>query len=237
MSTPGSPCWAEVDVDDPERVTAFYAAVLGWTFTDDGAADHHVAIALVDGRPVAALGSVGAAPPPAWTPYFAVEDADEAGDRVTELGGTVLDGPEDAGDAARAFVAVDTGGAVFGGREDDAATVRGAGALVWVEAASADPGQARTFLRNLFGYRYEPGPEEGAVTMYLGDGSVVGGIGFAGDALPHWSVHFAVADVDAAADAAGRSGGTVVTAPHDDAGGRRALLEDPTGARFGVMSV
>jgi predicted enzyme related to lactoylglutathione lyase len=228
----GTPCWVEVAADDPEAVMAFYAAVLGWTYTD-GVAPHHAATALLDGRPVAGIGTTGAEADPAWTLYLAVDDADAAADRSAELGAMLLHGPEDAGDAGRLFVALDVGGAVFAGWEHEAhvgvGVVDEPGALCWVSSASAEPGASRTFYRRLFGYEYVETAEAGSATFHGAGGPALGSIGSAGDALPHWLVHFGVADVDATVDAARDAGGTLV-APHP--GG--AVLADPAGASFGV---
>lgn len=213
---------------------AFYAAVLGWTYTD-GVAPHHDATALLDGRPVAGIGTTGAEADPAWTLYLAVDDADAAADRVAELGGLLLHGPEEAGDAGRLFVALDVGGAVFGGWEHDEHVGVGAvhepGALCWVSSASAEPGASRTFYRRLFGYDFVEDAEAGSATFH-GDGTALGTIGPAGDALPHWLVHFGVADVDGAVEAARSAGGTLV-APRP--GG--AVLADPSGAPFAVRGL
>ena len=237
----GVPCWAEVDVGDLAQSEAFYAAVLGWTFTDRGAGDHHDAVAWHAGRPAAGLGSTGAAAPSAWTLFFATEDADAAAARVEELGGTLLHGPEGAGEAGRLFVAVDLGGAVFGGWEYDAhigaGVVNEPGALVWADSASADPGQSRTFYRGLFGFRYESIPEAGPeyTTFHGEDPFPLGGIGSAGDELPHWLVYFGVTDAQAAVDAAVRAGGAVARDLRDSPYGRSAVLLDPAGARFAVI--
>lgn len=230
------PCWAEVGVRDLVGSAGFYGAVLGWTVTDDDVPEHLDAIALVDGRPVAGLGSTPAASP-AWTLYFATDDADATADRVEELGGTLLLGPEDVGPAGRLFVAVDLGGALFGGWEADrhlgTGVVGEPGAMIWVDAASAEPGSSRTFYRGLFGYRYEADPAVGPeYTTFHGDGpAALGGIGFAGDELPHWLVHFGVTDPDAAVEAALGAGGAVVRRA-----GTGAVLTDPAGARFGVTA-
>jgi len=238
---PGVPCWAEVDVGDLDRCTAFYSAVLGWSFTDHGAVDHHQAVARHAGRPAAGLGSTGAAAPPAWTLYFATADADAACVRVEELGGTLLYGPEDVGRAGRLFVAVDLGGAVFGGWEYDqhigAGIVNEPGALVWADSASADPAQSRSFYRSLFGFRYESIPEAGPeyTTFYGQDPFPLGGIGSAGDELPHWLVYFGVTDAHASVDAALGAGGGVARAVRDSPYGRSAVLLDPAGARFAVI--
>ena len=239
MSPFGAFCWADLDAADLVAARAFYAVVLGWTFAAGGAAEHHDAVALLDGVPVAGIGGTGAAGPAAWTPYLAVDDADAAAATVEELGGTLLFGPEEVGDAGRVFVAVDPGGAVVGGWEHDPGSDGvgdAAGALAWVEAASADPGQSRTFYRGLLGLEMEI-DDAGRTTAVDTDGLLWGGISFAGDQLPHWLVHFPVDDADAAVAAARRSGGGVADPVTEGPRGRRAVLVDPSGVRFAVLQV
>jgi uncharacterized protein len=52
------------------------------------------------------------------------------------------------------------------------------------------------------------------------------------DTPPHWSVTFAVDDVDALAAKATELGGTVVVPPHDEPWSRTAVIADPQGAQF-----
>ena len=225
----GVPCWADLTIGDGSDVLAYYAAVLGWTFTDDGAADHHRAVALADGRREAGIGGPEGSPP-GWTLYFAVEDAADAVDRAVEAGGMLLHGPDDDGCGGLVAVALDAGGAVVGLWESDDV---GSGPA-WVEAASAEPGQTKTFYGAVLGHTHAPTDEPGTTTLHRG-GPALGAVVFAGDALPHWLVHFAVADVDAAAAAATAAGGLVVGEPGPHRAGRRAVLADPSGARFAVL--
>ncbi|WP_433799753.1 VOC family protein [Actinomycetospora sp. CA-084318] len=220
--TDGLPCWADLTAGaGPE----FYGAVLGWTFTDEGAAAHHDAVALADGQRVAGLGAPEGSPP-GWTLYVAVEDAAEAAEAVEEAGGQVLHGPDDDGSGGLVVVAIDAGGAAFGLWEAD----EHAPPLHWAEAASAEPGQTKSFYSAVLGWTHRPTDEPGTSTLHLEDSPAFGAVTFAGDALPHWLVHFPVADVDAAGAAAEAAGGVVVG---KDA--QRAVLEDPTGARFAVV--
>ncbi|WP_018333967.1 VOC family protein [Actinomycetospora chiangmaiensis] len=223
----GLPCWADLTAGaGPE----FYGAVLGWTFTEAGAAAHHEVVALRDGRRVAGLGGPEGSPP-GWTLYVAVPDAAETAAAIEESGGQVLHGPDDDGSGGLVVVAIDAGGAAFGVWEADAH----ADPVTWAEAASAEPGATRTFYATVFGWTHAPTDEPGTTTLHLDDGPAFGAVAFAGDALPHWLVHFAVADVDAAAAAAQDAGGLVVgkVVGKEE---RRAVLEDPTGARFAVVS-
>lgn len=125
----GVPCFAELDVDDPDAAAAFYAAVLGWTVDDAVRADHQhrllrhdgVAVAarwVEDGAPgrlvghgpdgpLAGLALAGDALPLA--PVFGVADVDVTLRAAQAAGGTVLAGVEDG----RATLA-DPAGAAFG---------------------------------------------------------------------------------------------------------------------------
>jgi uncharacterized protein len=231
MGTDGEPCWADLalaaGVDD---LGAFYGAVLGWTFTDEDAAGHHELVALAGDRRVAGLGAPDGSPP-GWTLYLAVDDATDAAERLEEAGGMLLHGPDDDGCGGLVVVALDGGGATVGLWESDAPGAPPA----WVEAASADPGLTKTFYGTVLGLRHEPTDEPGTTTLHR-DGPALGAVVFAGDALPHWLVHFGVADVDAAVACAEAAGGTVVVPPEDGAFGRRAVLADPSGARFAVIA-
>jgi predicted enzyme related to lactoylglutathione lyase len=51
--------------------------------------------------------------PPAWMPYFAVDSADDAVARATELGGHVLAGPIDLPNGGRIAALTDSTGAAF----------------------------------------------------------------------------------------------------------------------------
>jgi predicted enzyme related to lactoylglutathione lyase len=56
------------------------------------------------------------------------------------------------------------------------------------------------------------------------------------DLPPHWMIYFSVVDCDRTADAAYALGGRVVRAPRSFAMGRAAVLEDPQGGAFSILS-
>ncbi|OPF71709.1 bleomycin resistance protein [Streptomyces antioxidans] len=93
----------------------FYTAVLGWTWRPTGPGEGF-RTALFGGAPVAGVGALanslrGAV---AWTPFFAVADADATAAHIRERGGTVGVGPLPFGTGRRAGLATDPDGAVFG---------------------------------------------------------------------------------------------------------------------------
>ncbi|GAB3481467.1 VOC family protein [Nocardiopsis coralliicola] len=242
----GAPAWSEASVTDVGRAAAFYGALLGWGFTGGS-----YTLATVGGRRVAGLttaASPGLAPCPSpgphWTAHLRTIDLRASLGAVSGLGGTVLEGPRSvAGLGTRALVH-DPAGAVFALWEPG--DVAGAeafgvpGAPMWAEVTSADAARTTSFLVRLFGFEPERvfGPDYvalyssgvpvcGVVAAPLG-GGVASGPGA-------WLPFFAVADAQAAAEAAVLGGGAVLQPPGAGAYGRWALLADPDGARFAAL--
>jgi len=57
-----------------------------------------------------------------------------------------------------------------------------------------------------------------------------------GQIPPHWMTYFAVTDTDRAASRATELGGSVGAPPFDTAFGRIAVLSDPAGGHFSVVT-
>ena len=110
----GAPCWVSLMARDLDSALDFYGSVMGWTFRP-GSLGEEFRIALADGVPVAGIGALAPAlqVAVAWTPYFAVADADETAARIRERGATVAVGPV-ALHTGRGALAADRDGAVFG---------------------------------------------------------------------------------------------------------------------------
>jgi len=121
VNEPNTYCWSELITTDVEAAKAFYAAVFGWGSDTQGAGtegDGGMAYTewKVAGRSVGGMmekpPDMPAEVPPYWGVYFAVTDADQAVERIKELGGTVVMGPMDI-EPGRFAVAVDPIGAPF----------------------------------------------------------------------------------------------------------------------------
>jgi uncharacterized protein len=115
------------------------------------------------------------------------------------------------------------------------------GRFCWVELATTDQAEARTFYRSLFGWEAgeQPmGPGE-TYTLFRKSGrDVAAGYRLRPDQKgvpPSWQVYVRVASADEAAARTTSLGGTVLAPPFDvfDAG-RMALLRDPGGAVLAV---
>ncbi|MBT2450272.1 VOC family protein [Streptomyces sp. ISL-43] len=119
------------------------------------------------------------------------------------------------------------------------ATRRTPGTPCWASLMVHSLGTTEEFYADLFGWEYEPGPEQlGPYVRALLDGREVGGIG----ELPPdrhlpvaWTTYLATDDADATAESIRSCGGTVAVGPLDAGpAGRVAICSDPLGAIFGI---
>ena len=235
-----------------DRSVSFYSDLFGWKAQADSRpeAGGYTMFSL-RGKHVAA-----ASPPPPgqesvpshWTTYLASDDVDETASRVREAGGTLFLEPFDVFDAGRMTVAQDPTGAVFGvwqaGEHIGAELANEPGTLNWNECRTTDPETAATFYERVFGYEIDvqsigEGQEYRVIKV---GGRGVGGIAELGPRLlgmpPHWSTVFTVADTDKTVARAVDLGGERLAEPVDiPAVGRLAVLRDPVGAVFGVLSL
>ncbi|WP_320784097.1 VOC family protein [Streptomyces sp. CRN 30] len=240
----GAPCWVSLTSRDLRAAENFYQAVLGWEWRVTRLGDRF-RIALADGAPVAGIaGESSRWPMPVvWTPYFAVQSADEAVSRVRERGGTAAVGPLSFA-PGRAALLADRDGAAFGIWEGELVSdweVWRRVAPAFVRLHTRDAFEAAIFYGQVLDWASDrPGGcevhYEGDEVVLRSDGDVVarissGALEEAPDPTirPHWQVHFAVPDVAACARAAQGHGGTVLRQS-----GTEAVLCDPDGAHFTV---
>jgi len=263
---PGVPSWVDTNQPDPEAAQSFYGGLFGWTFEEamPEGSDGHYIMALVRGRPVAAIGSTpeGAPPEAAWNTYVTVASADDAATRAEAAGGVVAMPPFDVMDAGRMAVVLDPAGAAFNVWEARASigaeVVNEHGTLNFNGLATRDLDGVRDFYGALFGWttltlpagtfwtlraygdeleKETPGLREQMDQMgapgFIDVVAMVEPIAEADtDTSPHWTVTFAVDDVDATAALVPGLGGEVIDGPVDAPFVRRAVIRDPQGATF-----
>jgi predicted enzyme related to lactoylglutathione lyase len=151
-------------------------------------------------------------------------------------------------DLGRMAFFVDPTGAAFGVWEPKsfagAELVNEPNSLAWNEVMTRDAETDRAFYPAVFGWTagrpsFEGAPE--SYTVWEVDGKPVGGMMqmtdeyFPPEVPPHWSVCFAVADVDATVAKARELGATITNEPMDMPIGRFAGLIDPQGASLTLM--
>ena len=112
------------------------------------------------------------------------------------------------------------------------------GTPCWIDVSVPDIDAARLFYEGLFGWNMLGGsPEYGGYLNCAKNDRLAAGISpkMMPDAPTAWTVHFAMSDVDAAAERVGTGGGQVLMGPVDVMDlGRLALCTDPSGATFGL---
>lgn len=112
---PGSLCWVELATRDMAQARDFYSGLFGWgTEPMESPIPYE---AFTQGERMVG-GMFGITPrmgemPPAWLPYFAVDDADATAARARELGAQVVMGPEDLPSVGRFCLLQDPQGAMF----------------------------------------------------------------------------------------------------------------------------
>ncbi len=116
------------------------------------------------------------------------------------------------------------------------------GAFSWCELMTSDPTAAQSFYGPLFGWTMQAGDIQGMpYTTISVAGAEKGGIAKLPPSSPNmpptWGVYITVDDVEATAAQAQELGGQVLMPPMEIPNvGRFALLQDPQGATFCVIT-
>ena len=117
--TPGDFCWIELATTDQSAAKKFYSELFSWTISEfEIAPNDFYTTFKIDGRDVAAAYTLRSEQrarsiPAHWNLYIAVENADSAASRATELGAKVIAEPLDVYNLGRMAVLQDPTGAVF----------------------------------------------------------------------------------------------------------------------------
>ena len=241
-------CWADLLTTDKKAARDFYAAVLGWRFTDIPGPMAY-AVANVEGGMTAGLMDLPpaarqAGAPPHWQPYVAVDDVERTVARAVGLGGVVI-APVMTMDAGTMAVVADPTGGVFAlwhPARSMGITVQGEpGGIGWTELMTTDVDAARTFYTSLFDWTFDEMPmPTGPYTLLKKDGVGIAGLMKLPSEDPggrsFWSVYFVVEDADAAFETAAAHGGRIAMPLMDVPDvGRFGFLVDPQGAMFAVI--
>ncbi|MDN5767925.1 MAG: VOC family protein [Humibacillus sp.] len=250
---PGTPCWADVIVDEVESATSFYADLFGWEFQALPPEAGGYVMAYRDGHVVAGLGPKGPGREQmasSWTCYLATTDAEATVALAQSSGGVFFTDPLDVLELAQMAIGADAAGAVFGiwqGKAHSGADlVNEPGALCWAESLSRDYALSLDFYRDVFGYRLHEVGQGGfrysIATLDSDPDRPVSGVGAIPSEAPtdlpsHWMPYFAVADCDRSAARVSELGATVVQPPLDTPNGRVALVAGPQGETFSLMQM
>ncbi len=253
--------WADLASPDPAAAREFYSALFGWEGADqtDPEGNYIYTLFSADGKLTAGLGpqpEMMADMPPIWSSYINVDNLDEVYARATEAGAGTLVAPIDVMESGRtAFISDPTGAAVGmwqPGTHRGADTFTGEGTMGWNELATRDPEAAMAFYGDVFPWEFDRLPDSPTdywiITMdskVPGDGDMDdqfnGGIIAMDDKWPaevpaHWMVYFRVDDTDEAVAKLTGLGGDVSVRPFDTQAGKIAVVNDPMGGTFSIIS-
>jgi len=247
-ATAGKIQWIDLSTKDAAGARDFYGTLFGWDIdvnTDPQYGGY--GLARIGGQDVAGIGpAMSPEQPSAWSVYVGSNDLEGLADKVREAGGTVVMAPFDVGEQGRMAVFQDPGGAFIsawqttqmGGFQRE-----GHNAFGWADLNARDYERLVPFYTQVFGWDAKSvGTPEAPYTEF----SIGGGPSFAGATelnpmapagMPnYWMVYFSVDDVDGADQQAVSLGGNETLAPIDFPGGRLAIISDPQGATFGLMT-
>lgn len=117
---PGAVDWLELAAPDYESTFPFYETVLGVAVSEMRVNDEPYGLLDVGPANVAGATTAAAGVQAHWLVYFGVADLDTAVQRLTELGGSVLEAPVAAAGVGRWAIVADAQGAGFGLLEPEA---------------------------------------------------------------------------------------------------------------------
>jgi predicted enzyme related to lactoylglutathione lyase len=251
----GKLIWLDLETTDLPGAKSFYRALFGWDYRDYHSYGVDYTVALANGKPVAGLVSrhIGANDTErrsAWLPFFSVADVSSTFAQALEAHAHVRSEPENLPLRGRQARLTDPEGAVFAlvtsssGDPSDDPNPRALGTWGEPSLLARDPGAEAVFYQDLFSFaavgqptdhgferiRLSAGTQERADVRPLPGGA---------DALnPQW---ISFVRVFSAADTARQAvtlGGQVRVATTQAAHGAiRTILEDPSGAAFGILEL
>jgi predicted enzyme related to lactoylglutathione lyase len=243
----GTPAWVDIGVPDLNAAAAFYGGLFGWELDEGSEETGGYRQARLRGKAVAGFGPQMNPGPPAWSTYIATTDADATAAAVAEHGGKVLVPVMEVMDFGRMAVFVDPAGTAFSiweaGTHPGAELANEPGSVCWNELTTRDPEGAKAFYGAVFGWTFADHDMGGfSYTEWKLDGRTIGGmmpmVGPEWDGLPdHWMVYFSVDGTDAACEQVTALGGTVSVPPFDLPQGRVAVVNDPAGSFFSIITL
>jgi uncharacterized protein len=241
---PGKFVWHDLTTEDPAASKKFYAALLGWEYSETTVLGRPYSVARLGKTPVA-----GIHPPNPdrgktashWLSYMSVPDVEATVTKAKAAGGDVLAGPLDVGTVGRAAVLKDPQGAPFGlvrlsagDPPDPPKPVEGA--FFWNEYLTHDLAPTLAFYNGLFPYEMTTSKsEENAAYVVLKSDRPRAGVFRLPDSqsqVPQsWLPYVLVSDPAGLAARVPGLGGRVLLEPSPQhRKGSLAVVADPAGA-------
>ncbi|MEP7361414.1 MAG: VOC family protein [Chloroflexota bacterium] len=249
MKLTNRPAWADLATSDPAAARDFYTKLFGWNIeVSEDPQYGGYATAKVGDQQVGGIGPKQMAEQPTvWSLYIGTDDVVALDKAVVAAGGTVISPAFAVGEQGSMAVYQDPIGAYVSAWQEG--TMRSflmneAGALDWPELQGRAVEKAVPFYQQIFGWTDASSPMGPGMPDYhmlsLDDKHVAGALEMSSQApaeMPsYWLLYFKVDDVDAAFAKAIANGAREISAPLDGFGQRFAVVMDPQGAIFGLVT-
>jgi predicted enzyme related to lactoylglutathione lyase len=250
----GKLVWLDLETTDLPGAKRFYGDLFGWSFRDYHADGVDYTVALVNDRPVAGLVRRPILDDTerhsAWLPFFSVLDVDQTVQQALQAHAHVRSEPENLPLRGRQARMTDPESAAFAlensssGDPPDDPNPRAIGTWGSPALLARDPAQEAVFYQGLLKYTVVGGPADGGFErIRLSSGSHERAsvrLLPTGFATPHaeWISFVRVFSTADSARQAVKLGGRILSGPTREAHGATSIiLEDPTGAAFGVIEL
>jgi len=251
----GKLIWLDLETTDLPGAKRFYRALFGWDYRDYHSFGVDYSVALANGKPVAGLvrrpiGVNETERRSAWLPFFSVADVGSTFALSLDTHAHVRSEPENLPLRGWQARLTDPEGAVFAivssssGDPTDDPKLQALGTWGALTLLARDPGGEAVFYQKLFGYAIVGEPTEqgfGSIQLSAGthERASVRPLPGGADALnPQWISFARVANTAAIVRQAMKLGAHVLVATTRAAPGAiLTILDDPTGAAFGVIEV
>lgn len=242
------PAWVDLSSSDPAASRTFYSKVFGWNIEVSPDPQYGgYAIARIGDQDVAGIGGTQSPEQPtAWMVYVGTPDAEGLAAMVLAAGGTVVAPAFDVGDQGRMALFQDPAGAFISAWQPKAMPGFGTGApnmFGWAELNARGIDKAIPFYASVFGWSHKTSLVPGGppYTEFQLDGESLAGGQDMNPMVPaevpsYWMVYFSVDDVDGSFRTVIDAGGREMLPPMDYPGGRFAIVSDPQGAAFGLLT-
>ena len=231
--------WHDHGSPDPAKATQFYGELFGWEYETFKPGEMDYEMIKANGQTHGGFGSPPGNPPPMWIGHVLVTDVDETILRAEGAGGKIVVDPMDIPDVGRMVVIADPQGAIISAFASAGDSPASEGTFVWDELHTSDVDGAKRFYGEVFGWTFKDmpmGPTTYTIFKRAGDTDVGGLMQRQRDDIPpNWTAYISTQDTDATVAKARELGATILVDPMDVPNmGRFAIIQDPTGAVFGV---
>ena len=240
----GQPLWLDLVTEDADAAASFYEDLLGWEIVPGREAD---LLVRNGGRDIAAIYQISDempnAPESQWLVGIVTDDLERSLTAARAAGATVLRDVTEVPGSGRYAVLRDPQRAVvmLGTPSRDLGGPRAPGNFVWAELWTDDLDAAADFYAKVLGYERRTVDRPGGTYMVFSasDAPQAGLVETPNvEVKPAWAPYIAVSDLAATVARVELLGGAVLIEPTPEfAGGRVALIADPTQATLFIVQL